>query len=250
MASAVLVIDDLADRPHDCDLLVDPNPERTPTDYGDLTGRDTRLLLGPRYALLRPEFAERRPAEVRPPRPRAERLLITLGGADPKNVSQRVLESLPHLAGAAMRTLLVIGPANPHRASLAPIARSLGVEVAVDPPDLAALMLGSDMAITTGSTSFWELACLGVPALIIVCAENQRAIACAAERAGAALVVGDSAHLEPASLAAEITTLAADAARRRRMSEAGRNLVDGNGAARVADAVVQINATPVQENCS
>jgi UDP-2,4-diacetamido-2,4,6-trideoxy-beta-L-altropyranose hydrolase len=249
-ASIVLVIDDLADRPHDCDLLVDANPERVAAAYAGLTGGTTRFLLGPQYALLRPEFAERRPARVRPPRRQAERLLITLGGADPDNISRRVLEALPHLGGAPLKTVLVIGPANPHRETLAALAPSLGVEIAVDPPDLAGFMLDTDIAITAGSTSFWELACLGVPALIVVIADNQRAVARAAENAGAALVLGESNHLDPRNLAAAVAALAADPDRRQRMSAAGRNLVDGRGAARVADAVAKINAAQPQEICS
>jgi UDP-2,4-diacetamido-2,4,6-trideoxy-beta-L-altropyranose hydrolase len=249
-ASIVLVIDDLADRPHDCDLLVDPNPERVAADYAGLTGGTTRFLLGSQYALLRPEFADRHPAEARPPRRRAERLLITLGGADPDNVSQRLLEALPHLGGAPLKTVLVVGPANPHRETLAALAPAPSVEVAVDPPDLAGLMLDTDIAITAGSTSFWELACLGVPALIVVIADNQRAVARAAENAGAALVLGESNHLDPRNLAAAIAALAADPDRRQRMSESGRNLVDGRGAARVADAVAKINAAQPQEICS
>jgi UDP-2,4-diacetamido-2,4,6-trideoxy-beta-L-altropyranose hydrolase len=249
-AWSVLVIDDLADRPHECDLLVDPNPERVAADYAGLTGRTTRFLLGPQYALLRSEFAERRPARIRAPRCQAERLLITLGGADPENISQRVLEALPRLRDAAMKTVLVIGPANPHREALSAVAPALGVEVAVDPPDLASLMRDADMAITTGSTTLWELACLGVPALIVVIADNQRAVARAAENAGAALIVGESAHLDPRNLADVFTALAADPERRRRMSEAGRSIVDGKGVMRVADAVVQINPAQAQENRS
>jgi UDP-2,4-diacetamido-2,4,6-trideoxy-beta-L-altropyranose hydrolase len=249
-ASIVVVIDDLADRPHDCDLLVDPNPERVAEDYAGLTGGTTRFLLGPQYALLRPEFAERRPARARPPRRQAERLLITLGGADQHNISHRVLEALPRLEGAPLKTVLVVGPANPHRETLAAQASWPGLEIVVDPPDLAGLMIEADLAITGGSTSFWELACLGVPALIVVIADNQRAIARAAENAGATLVLGEHDHLDPRKLAAAITALSADPKRRHRMSEAGRNLVDGRGAVRVADAVASIKAAQAQEICS
>src|SRR5262249_10333784 len=155
--------------------------------------------------------------------------LITLGGADPDNVSQHVLEALAHLGNVTIKTVLVVGPANPHRDKLAVLASSLGVELAIDPPDLAALMVEADMAITTGSTSFWELACLGVPALIIVIADNQRAIAHAAENAGAAVVLGEGDHLDPRALAGTVTALAANPERRQQMSEAGRSLVDGKG---------------------
>jgi UDP-2,4-diacetamido-2,4,6-trideoxy-beta-L-altropyranose hydrolase len=249
-ASMMLVIDDLADRQHDCDLLVDPNPERVAADYAGRTNGATRFLLGPQYALLRPEFAARRPARVRPPRQPAERLLITLGGADPHNVSQRLLEALPRLGDSGLKTVLVIGPANPHRETLAALAPSLGVEIVVDPPDLVGLMLDADLAVSSASTSFWELACLGVPALVVVTADNQRAVALAAANAGAALVLGESNRLDPRDLTTAITALAADPERRQRMSDAGRKLVDGKGAERVAAAVARIISAQPQEICS
>jgi UDP-2,4-diacetamido-2,4,6-trideoxy-beta-L-altropyranose hydrolase len=249
-AGTLLVIDDLADRPHACDLLADANPERVAADYAHLTDAGTRLLLGPRYALLRGEFARRRPATPRRARPVAERLLITLGGVDWDNASQWVLETLPHVEGPPLNTLLVVGPANPHRQVLAALAPALGVEIAVDPPDLAGLMLAADIAIAAPSTSFWELACLGVPALLLMTADNQRLVARAAENAGTAIVLGENHHVDARKLAAAVTALAADPARRQRLSDAGRNLVDGSGAARVADAVAAIHAAQTQETCS
>jgi UDP-2,4-diacetamido-2,4,6-trideoxy-beta-L-altropyranose hydrolase len=207
------------------------------------------LLLGPRYALLRDEFIERRRADAHTTRHYAQRLLISLGGADPDNVSQRVIEALSHLGDVAIKTVLVVGPANPHREKLAVLASSRGVELAIDPPDLAGLMVEADMAITTGSTSFWELACLGVPTLIIVIADNQRAVARAAENAGAAIVLGEGDHLVPRTVAAAIAALAAHPDRRKQMREAGRTLVDGKGARRVAEAIANITSAQTQETC-
>jgi UDP-2,4-diacetamido-2,4,6-trideoxy-beta-L-altropyranose hydrolase len=247
-ASTVVVIDDLADRPHMCDLLVDANPERVAADYAVPAGAATRFLLGTRYALLRPEFARRRPARPWSARPHAEHLLITLGGADRDNVSQRVLEALPSIERRRLKTVLVVGPASPHRQRLAAIAPA-AVEIVADPPDIAGLMQAADLAVATPSTTFWELACLRVPALLVVTADNQRAIARAADNAGAAIVLGEARHLDARKLAATITALAADPERRQRMREAGRSLVDGRGAARVADAVATMHAAPAQETC-
>ena len=246
----VLVIDDLADRPHACDVLIDPNPGRTEADYAGLVPRHARFLLGPQYALLRREFVERRPAEERPPRRQAGRLLITFGGADPDNMSERALQALQHLSPTTIQTTLVIGPANRHRERLTALANRLGVQVAIDPPDLAALMLQADMAIASASTSCWELACLGVPGLLVVTADNQRPTARAAQQAGTAVVLGGSDHLDAQSLAAAIASLASDEASRGGMSAAGRKLVDGRGAARVATAVAELVAAKQQENRS
>ena len=182
-------------------------------------------------------------------RPRADRLLITLGGVDRDNVSQKVLGALAYIEGPPLKTVLVVGPANPHRQRLTAIVPA-SVEIVVDPPDITGLMLAADLAIATPSTSFWELACLGVPALLLVTADNQRAVARAAENAGAAVVLGESHQLDTRKLAAALTTLAANPAGQQRLSEAGRNLVDGRGAARVADAVATAIGVKQPEICS
>jgi UDP-2,4-diacetamido-2,4,6-trideoxy-beta-L-altropyranose hydrolase len=237
--STILAIDDLPNRPHRCDLLVDANPARRPADYAKFTPHAAHLLLGPRHALLRPEFAVRRAVRRSPPRT-AERLLITLGGADPDNVSARVLDALAYLDGKRMNACLVIGPANRHRDDLTARAAAFGCAVAIDPPDLDALMADSDIAITSGGTSALECACLGVPALVIVTADNQRAVAHALADAETVMVMEDGEHLDPRRLAGAVIGLADDPALRRRMRSAGRNLIDGQGAARVARATAEV----------
>jgi UDP-2,4-diacetamido-2,4,6-trideoxy-beta-L-altropyranose hydrolase len=238
-ARLVLAIDDLADRRHDCDLVVDPNPERTAGDYARHVGRGTQFLLGPRHALLRPQFAERRAPRPRAPRRNARRLLITLGGADPENLSARVLAALPSVPGEAPSALLVVGPAHRQHKRLVIQAAAQGVDLVIDPPDMADVMAQADMAVTAGGTSCWELACLGIPMLLIVTADNQRGVARALAAAGAALVLGDSHHLDGHTIADAIGALAGDRELRRRMALAGRKLVDGRGANRVAGVVAK-----------
>jgi UDP-2,4-diacetamido-2,4,6-trideoxy-beta-L-altropyranose hydrolase len=236
--ATVLVIDDLADRRHDCDLLLDTGPERTAADYAQLTSSTVRFLLGPRYALLRPEFAGLHNRRVRPPSI-GKRLLITLGGADPDNVSERVLGALS-LVRVILSSVLVVGPANPNRERLVARASASGIEVVADPPNLPALMVDADMAVAAGGTTCWELACLGVPTLVIVIAENQRAVARAMQNAGAATVIGDGTKFDWQKMAAAIEQLATDRTRREHMSSAGRSLIDGLGANRVAQAVAAV----------
>jgi spore coat polysaccharide biosynthesis predicted glycosyltransferase SpsG len=138
--------------------------------------------------------------------------------------------------------VLAIGPANPSRDRLVARAYAVGLEVVVDPPNLVALMAEADMAVAAGGTTCWELACLGVPTLVIIIAENQRAVARAIQNVGAAMVIGDSTEFDRDKVAATIEQLANDRTRRKQMSVAGRSLIDGLGANRVAQAVAAVVA--------
>ncbi len=233
----MVVVDDLANRPHRCNLLVDAGPQRKPEDYARLTADGTRLLLGARYALLRPEFRILR-ASQHASRRKPEKLIITLGGADPRNVSIQALEALPHLGGTGLRATLIVGPANPNRAALTARALALGAEVICDPPNLVALMADSDIAITGGGTTCLEFACFGIPAVAIIIADNQRDIAQAIGNAGAACVL--EGEINPQRVAHAVGAIAADPALRDRMRAAGRALIDGHGAGRVAKETARL----------
>ena len=246
-AALVVAIDDLADRPHDCDVLLDANPERTATDYRGLVASDSRFLLGLKHALLRPEFMQSRPAVARAPRNRVERLLIVLGGADPGRATERVLEALPQLRAMLMQVTLVIGPANARRDALAGKAREYGARAVVDPSDLAGLMASADLAIASASTTSLELACLGVPALILVTAENQRGLARALAKAGAGQLLGECGDVDAKQIALAVAALSEDQASRLRMSDAGRDLVDGQGSRRVAAFIADMLSVKQRE---
>jgi UDP-2,4-diacetamido-2,4,6-trideoxy-beta-L-altropyranose hydrolase len=236
-AQVAIAIDDLANRPHDCELIVDSNPQHSADDYAPHVAASTRLLLGPDYALLRPEFTEHRAAGQHSPSSTATRVLVTLGGADPTDVSSRVLAALPLVEGNAVNPSLVIGPAHPRRDELVIAASAVGVTPIFNPPDMAKLMAEAQMAVTAGGATSLELACLGIPMLVIVTAHNQRGLAEALARAGAAKALGEANSLSPQMIADAIGALARDRGRRRQMGLAGRRLVDGRGASRVADAV-------------
>ncbi len=240
----LVVIDDLANRTHHCSLLVDANPERRDADYASHTAAGTRLLLGTKYALLRSEFLNR----ARPPRRDAKTLAIALGGADPDNVSAIILDALPFLTETAWKAALIVGQANPNRAALTARAEALGAEVLCNPPNLVALMADADIAISGGGTTCLEFACLGIPALTIILADNQRAIARAVEAAGAARVL-EGRNLAPRQVADAIAAMARDWEQRKTMSDAGRALVDGKGAARVAEETARLLAARKLEQC-
>jgi UDP-2,4-diacetamido-2,4,6-trideoxy-beta-L-altropyranose hydrolase len=198
-----------------------------------------RWLLGPRYALLGQSFSAKRQS-LKPQAHEARRLLITLGGADPLNLSARVLTAVASLGRSELETTLVVGPANPRAKELSDrvAATNLGCRVLVDPPDMAELLAWADVAMTAAGSTCWELALLGVPAVALIVADNQVPLAEALAEHGSLVNLGWASHLDDARLAQEIAALLDDPARRAAQREAGLALVDGRGADRVAQAMV------------
>lgn len=186
----LLVIDDLVDRSHDCDMLLDQTFGRRADDYDALVPAGCTLLVGTDYALLRPEFAAARPAALsrRQTSDGVDHVLVSLGGFDPDNRTVDVLETLADRAYADDLTVTVVCGA--HRAdggaSLQALARHFRqLEIRQHVSDMAQLMAAADLAIGAGGTTSWERCCMGLPALVCVMADNQREVARGLEAAGA-----------------------------------------------------------------
>ena len=233
----LLVFDDTAHAAHySADFILNQNLGATAALYPHREP-STRLLLGTRFVQLRGELtASNRSAEHRSAgseeRPKAEqcsalRLLVTLGGSDPDNVTAQVLSvlrTIPNLTAD-----IILGPANPHADALRAAISHLPspISIHINPPNLPALMSRADLAICAGGTTAWELSFLGVPMLVLVLAENQRANGERLAQAGAAI------HTSIATLAADLRSLISDSQRRAEMSRRARALVDGLGTFRV-----------------
>lgn len=233
----VVVVDDLGDRELDVDLVVNPSPAAATGRYRG--GTRTRYLLGPRFALLQPEFAgpvARHTAE------RAHRLLVTVGGGDPDGFTAAVVG----WAAASLEDVrldVVVGPWFAGAESLRAAATRAGggIRLHERPPDMRRLMLEADLAISGGGQTTYELAATGTPALAIEMADNQAASLAALAEAGTLVAVGraGSPDLE-STLTAELTALAKDRERRAAMSRRARAAVDGRGARRVAEALLAL----------
>lgn len=186
----IMVIDDLADRPHDCDLLLDQNLGRQPDDYQELVPPGCTLLIGPRYALLRPEFAELREYSLeRRQFPVLKQVLITMGGVDKLNVTGQVLNALRCAPlPDNCRLLVVMGPEAPWLTQIEGLATTLHwpTEILVNANNMAQLMASSDLAIGAAGSTSWERCCLGLPTLMMIIADNQRKVARHLMSAGAA----------------------------------------------------------------
>lgn len=217
------------------ELLLNQNLHASAADYAGRTP-GAHLLLGPAYALIRQEFRRQEP---RMPGTGPTRVLVTLGGADPSNVTRTAIHALEALAGGSFSVRVLVGPLNRWADELARSARAAGphVELRVAPADVPALMGWADLAVSAAGSTTWELLHLGVPLILVTLAENQREIAASLAAAGVAEVLGWHAGITTASIASAVTSLAGDLERRRAMGERGREMVDGRGADRVAEAI-------------
>jgi UDP-2,4-diacetamido-2,4,6-trideoxy-beta-L-altropyranose hydrolase len=235
----LMAIDDLADRPHDCDILLDQNLSREAADYAGLVPATCRILAGTRYALLRPEFSALREYSLRRRSPpHLQRLLITMGGADQSDAAGRVLDvlrryPLPH----DCHITVIMGPHAPWleqvQARTVNLPWPCDVKVGVD--NMAELMADSDLAIGAAGGTSWERCVLGLPALIVITAENQRPGAMALSEAHAAIVIGEVNSIE-ACLPKQISAL--DGTKLAQLSEAASLLVDGHGTLRVMSVLL------------
>lgn len=235
--SHILVVDDIADRVHDCDLLLDQNLQGDRDRYAGLIPADCRSLLGPRYALLRPRFAELR-AMAGTFRPDGS-ILVYFGGVDAQGATLTALDAVAEANLGDRRIDVVAGDLNPHRSAIIEWCRQRDrVFFHGGGTDMAALMTEASLAIGAAGATTWERCCLGLPTILVTIAENQRAGAAALAREGAAIWVGDQVDVSAATLAAALRTLIAAPHLAEMVARRAARLVDGDGTRRVVRAML------------
>lgn len=238
----VLMLDDFGHANfYTADLIVNPNVYATEAFYRARTSR-TSLRLGPAYALLRQEFLS---APAPSPSGATTRLLLTFGGGDPQRILPRVAAALEVLP-TPLEIACPLGPYCDRRPEIEALTRgSRHIWRLLDqPPEMARLMAWADLAVAAAGTTALELAYMGVPALLVVAAENQVRVAEAMAHAGAAIDLGWHDRLEATQVRRALAALVEQDSQRRAMREAGRALVDGRGAARIAEELQQRSASP------
>lgn len=238
----VLVIDDLADRPLGADMVVDAGPARRAEDYLGLAPETARLLLGPEFAPIRPEFAALRgPALAWRGEP-VQRVLIAMGLTDVGGITGRIVERVrPRLPDVGLD--IVLGAAAPSAAGLAKIARrDPRIALHIDTPLMARLTAEADIGIGAAGSSTWERCVLGLPSLTVVLADNQRPGARAMADRGAALVVDIADPQFDAAFDRALMRLIRDGDLRRELARASAEVCDGLGAGRTAEAFLALIA--------
>lgn len=236
-AKRILAIDDLADRPHDCDVLLDQTAGRTAKAYAGYVPEGCHLLLGSTFALLRPEFAAQRELALarRASRKSINRILVSFGGGDSQNVTAMALQGIA-LSGFDMEIDVVVGNIATHLSVVRGQAQSMKqpANIHMDVRDMAYHMAQADLAIGAQGSTAWERCCLGLPALTITMADNQCAIGAALARRGAILDLGSHRDVQAEQIAAALRSLVADPDRLEQMAICAAEVCDGLGAQRVA----------------
>ena len=234
-APKLLVIDDLADRTHQADLLLDQNffGEATHQRYQELVPPQCRQLLGPHYALLGPEYAQLHP--LVPPRTELQRVLLFFGGVDPDNLTGRALGALLDPALADLAVDVVLGLQSPHRQAVTElVARRPHTTLHGPLPSLAGLIAQADLAIGAGGATTWERACLRLPSLVVAIAENQLPFSEALDQAGHLQLLGNG----PSVTAEQIRSTLLSRMAVTKPAKAAPALTDGWGAPRLAMAML------------
>ncbi|MSQ48684.1 MAG: UDP-2,4-diacetamido-2,4,6-trideoxy-beta-L-altropyranose hydrolase [Deltaproteobacteria bacterium] len=236
----LLVIDDVADaREYGADLLLNQNHYACLKMYSHRSNH-TRVLLGARYVLLRSAFLKFRDWKRSTPKV-ASRVLVTLGGADPANVTLRVIETLSLKRWPPLEVVVVAGASNPHTEllQLACVQAGPRFQLKTQVTDMPALMAWADLAISAGGTTCWELAFMGLPNGIIILADNQRLVGEVLDRDNVSVNLGWHSAVTEERLVQMLGPLIEDADGRRAMSENGRALVDGEGCDRTLQVLME-----------
>lgn len=232
----VLVIDDLADRQHSCDVLLDQTFGRSTTAYASKVPQSAKLLCGAQYALLRSEFLEWRDYSLeRRSTVRLKNVLISMGGVDKGNATEKVLDALRKCPLPRDCNITVImGCMAPWLSKVEEKSRQMPwpTSVKIDVSNMAEIMAKNDLAIGAAGATIWERSCLGLPSIMMILADNQRYAAQILEKAEVARVLSFSESFS-AELIAEISYVNACPDILSKLSTNSSMIVDGQGCRRV-----------------
>jgi UDP-2,4-diacetamido-2,4,6-trideoxy-beta-L-altropyranose hydrolase len=227
-----LAIDDLANRRHDCDVLLDQNLRRDGgSGYDQFLPAGCERLFGPRYALIDDAFAlERARADG------AERraILVSFGGSDPRSLTLPVLRALLRDARRTAPIDVVVGALHRDSRAIDEVANgAVGVTIHKATQQMARLMAHARIYIGAGGTTSWERCCLALPGVVVATAENQVGPCLALAAAGSHIYLGEATEVTAADIAQAAFDLLADPSQQERLSRLSAEIVDGCGVRRV-----------------
>lgn len=238
---SILVIDDLADRKHDCDILLDQTFGRDKQDYQHLVPDHCKVLCGTTYALLRPEFFKWRQYSLERRKNNAlEHILVNLGGVDKDNLTSKILDALKQVSlSKSCKMTVVMGSTSPWIDVVKKKAEQLlwPTEIKTGVSNMAELMANSDLAIGAAGSTSWERCCLGLPTIMIVIADNQKDIANNLKSVNAVKVILNVQSLE-ATINEYICMFMGDPEYLKLMSQSSTNILDGKGVIRITNHIL------------
>ena len=238
----LMVIDDLADRSHHCDILLDQNLGRKIQDYGQLVPSDCTMLIGPEFALLRPEFSEQRSCSLsRRMHGKMQNILISMGGVDKDNATGKILNVLaqPGLA-SHINITIILGAKAPWINEVTNLVNQIPgqIELLTDVTNMAEQMAKADLAIGAAGGTSWERCCLGLPTLLLVIAENQIESTKALVNQNAAVFLGTLSKDDWSTELISALTLMQNPNQLSKFSQAAAIVCDGMGCKKVAEKIV------------
>jgi UDP-2,4-diacetamido-2,4,6-trideoxy-beta-L-altropyranose hydrolase len=236
----LLVIDDLANRRHACEILLDQNFGRVISDYYQLVSEKCQLLCGSDYALLRPEFSRLRTESLKKrDYIKCHKLLITMGGSDIDNATSSILLGLKENSKSSQLAITVVmGQSAVWVREVQNLAAnlSLNIEIKFAVPNMAELMMQNDVAIGAAGSTSWERCCMGLPTFMVVLAENQKFIAQKLAFSGAGSILP---YRSDNKAEFEINNTFFDLKRLRSMSEISAKIIDGQGLNRLSSIIIK-----------
>ncbi|MBU7006380.1 UDP-2 [Peptococcaceae bacterium DYL19] len=235
-ADLVVSIDDLNQIIFTSDLVINGNVYATGMDYQSGSS-DTEFLLGTDYVLLRDEFVQKGDRTLKR---EVNNVLVSVGGSDPLNLTPKIVQALDEVPGD-FETKVIIGPGFQNLKKIAEFAGKVRnpVELLHNVKNMAALMMSSDLAVTAGGTTLYELSCTGTPAVVLLQADNQVTAAAEMAQKGALINLGMGHNVSISKLSSIITEICTDWEKRWEMSKKGPALVDGYGCRRCAHKILQ-----------
>ena len=242
VAENIMVIDDLANRPLDCNLVLDQNfHEDYETRYNWLVPNTAVQLVGPQYALLREEFYQFVKNQSRI-RKEINNILIYYGGFDATNETMKALKAVELVNGRNITATVIAGKNNPQYQEICSFCiENPNIRHIEKADNMAELMVHADLALGAGGTTTWERCALGLPALITAVADNQLPISRMVDKAGFGIYLGQSSDVTVDSIADRIKELQGNPEILIKMSEAGPKLVDGLGTDRVVEKIFELS---------
>jgi UDP-2,4-diacetamido-2,4,6-trideoxy-beta-L-altropyranose hydrolase len=238
----LFVIDDLANRKHACDVLLDQNYSFDEDRYSSLVPAQCRLLLGPKYALLRSEFARLRPYGV-PTFHELDSILIFFTAGNDQGETLKAMQGV-HRLGKPLRVDVVVGGSNPDNPAIQEMCSEMSWNFHCQVDNMAELIAKADMVIGAGGSSNWERCAFGRPALVAILSDNQAPIAHALASAGAVMNLGWAHKLTSRDYMAALAAITPE--QLATMSRKASGLVDAVGTQRITDLLLAAQSKSIE----
>ncbi len=232
----VIVIDDLANRKHDCDILIDQNfYEKMEKRYSKLIPSFCKQFLGPKFTLLRPEFLKTRKNLKR--ENKLKRILISFGGSDPSNETTKVLLAINDLE-KKYKIDVIVGTSNPNKKQIIKLCSKISFcNFYEQVENISKYMKKADLAVGAGGTTTWERCCLGLPTIVTSLSKDQKKIAEDLSKIGCVIYLGDADKTTKLDYVKALNEI--NSKKLKEISKKCLVLVDGKGVKRTVDKIFQ-----------